>query len=236
MKKIMMLLLSLAVLINCSFFSPQRIFAKENDGILVKIPIVCEGNTKKYTCDKFIYEIDSIESDAVSHYYYSSILRLKEGEKGSYELHFYEPGTYTLKVFQQDGADEKHIQYDYSEYIIKVIVTQGDSGLISETVVYKNGSNEKVDTIRYENLLYSSMDSIGTEKPGKTKSPTVTKKPKEKNSEKTSNLKKPERTKVPIIKKNASPKTGDRTNIFLWSVLFVLSAGCIVFAFLKKKK
>ena len=232
----MMLLLSLAVLINCSFFSPQRVFAKENDGISVKIPVVCEGNTKKYTCDKFIYEIDSVECDTVSHYYYSSILRLREGEKGNYELHFYEPGTYTLKVFQQDGADEKHIQYDYSEYIIKVIVTQGDSGLISETVVYKNGSNEKVDTIRYENLLYSSMDSIGTEKPRETKSPVVTKAPKKKDLKKTSNLKKPERTTAPIIKKNASPKTGDRTNIFLWSVLFVLSAGCIVFAFLKKKK
>lgn len=231
-----MLLLSLAVLINCSFFSPQRVFAKENDGISVKIPVVCEGNTKKYTCDKFIYEIDSVECDTVSHYYYSSILRLREGEKGNYELHFYEPGTYTLKVFQQDGADEKHIQYDYSEYIIKVIVTQGDSGLISETVVYKNGSNEKVDTIRYENLLYSSMDSIGTEKPRETKSPVVTKAPKKKDLKKTSNLKKPERTTAPIIKKNASPKTGDRTNIFLWSVLFVLSAGCIVFAFLKKKK
>jgi len=43
-------------------------------------------------------------------------------------------------------------------------------------------------------------------------------------------------TKKPVVKKNTAPKTGDKTNIFLWSALFVLSAGCIVFTFFKRKR
>jgi len=43
-------------------------------------------------------------------------------------------------------------------------------------------------------------------------------------------------TKKPVVKKNTAPKTGDKTNIFLWSTLFVLSTGCIIFVFFKRKR
>ena len=134
-------------------------------------------------------------------------LELKGGEKGYFQISYHYPGTYYYTVSQIAGTDKK-TTYDNTEYQVDVYVTESENGeLFAQPILYLKGEDEKKAELAFKNTRETEKGSSNTPNTAKGKTDT--------------------RHKV---------KTGDTTDIVLWSVFLVISGMVLITATLQKNR
>lgn len=134
-------------------------------------------------------------------------LELKSGEKGYFQISYHYPGTYYYTVSQIAGTDKK-TTYDNTEYQVDVYVTESENGeLFAQPILYLKGEDEKKAELAFKNTRETEKGSSNTPNTAKGKTDT--------------------RHKV---------KTGDTTDIILWSVFLVISGMVLITATLQKNR
>ena len=134
-------------------------------------------------------------------------LELKGGEKGYFQISYHYPGTYYYTVSQIAGTDKK-TTYDNTEYQVDVYVTESENGeLFAQPILYLKGEDEKKAELAFKNTRETEKGSSNTPNTAKGKTDT--------------------RHKV---------KTGDTTDIILWSVFLVISGMVLITATLQKNR
>ena len=134
-------------------------------------------------------------------------LELKGGEKGFFQISYNYPGNYNYTVSQIAGTDKK-TTYDNTEYQVDVYVTESENGeLFAQLILYLKGEDEKKAELAFKNTRETEKGSSNTPNTAKGKTDT--------------------RHKV---------KTGDTTDIILWSVFLVISGMVLITATLQKNK
>lgn len=134
-------------------------------------------------------------------------LELKSGEKGYFQISYHYPGTYHYTVSQIAGTDKK-TTYDNTEYQVDVYVTESENGeLFAQPILYLKGEDGKKAELAFKNTRETEKGSSNT--PNTAKGETDT------------------RYKV---------KTGDTTDIILWSVFLVISGMVLITATLQKNR
>ena len=134
-------------------------------------------------------------------------LELKSGEKGYFQISYHYPGTYHYTVSQIAGTDKK-TTYDNTEYQVDVYVTESENGeLFAQPILYLKGEDEKKAELAFKNTRETEKGSSNTPNTAKGKTDT--------------------RHKV---------KTGDTTDIILWSVFLVISGMVLITATLQKNR
>ena len=134
-------------------------------------------------------------------------LELKGGEKGYFQINYHYPGTYYYTVSQIAGTDKK-TTYDNTEYQVDVYVTESENGeLFAQPILYLKGEDEKKAELAFKNTRETEKGSSNTPNTAKGKTDT--------------------RHKV---------KTGDTTDIILWSVFLVISGMVLITATLQKNR
>lgn len=138
-------LLILTILLSASVSA-----AEKSAGI--RIPVSCTGENSSET---FQYQIlpettqfQTLESDT---------LFLKNGETGTFEIMYQEPGTYHYLVQQLKG---KHSEttYDETVYSVDVYVTEKvDGTMTAEAIAYIKPETEKIDTLLFANYSKTSV-------------------------------------------------------------------------------
>ena len=134
-------------------------------------------------------------------------LELKSGEKGYFQISYHYPGTYYYTVSQIAGTDKK-TTYDNTEYQVDVYVTESENGeLFAQPILYLKGEDEKKAELAFKNTRETEKGSSNTPNTAKGKTDT--------------------RHKV---------KTGDTTDIILWSVFLGISGMVLITATLQKNR
>lgn len=128
--------------------------ASAADNIIAKIPVSC---VTENVDGSFTYSISGDGSE------YASVLKdtltLKNGDTGYFETEISYPGTYHYEI-TQDSCPYEYVKADDSKYEADVYVTEDESGKMeADTVVYKSGSNEKVDSCKFSNISNSKEDN-----------------------------------------------------------------------------
>ena len=156
MRKTKLILLSLML----STIFP--VSASAADNIVAKIPVTCEA---KNIDGSFTYSISGDDSEYVS--ILKDTLKLQNGDTGYFETEISYPGTYHYEI-TQDSCPYEYVKADDSKYEADVYVTEDESGKMeADTVVYKSGSKEKVDSCKYSNI--SNYKENINENPAQTK-------------------------------------------------------------------
>lgn len=120
--------------------------------VTTRIPVTCSGGNTQETFT-FVLEMETKELQTPD----QLIIRIKAGEEGAFSIHYVYPGTYHYKIRQEKGADAK-TTYDSTVYQIDVFVTEDESGILSaEPVLHKEGSNEKIPRVSFENSVENNM-------------------------------------------------------------------------------
>ena len=156
MRKTKLILLSLMI----SIIAP--VSASAADNIIAKIPVTCEAKDIE---GSFSYHISGSDSE------YATLLKdtmsLKNGDTDYFETEISYPGTYHYEI-TQDSCPYEYVKADDSKYEADVYVTEDESGKMeADTVVYKSGSKEKVDSCKYSNI--SNYKENNNENPAQTK-------------------------------------------------------------------
>ena len=185
--------------------------------VTARIPVVCEKVDSEET---FHYQLKGSPSQ------YEEIeqteLELKSGEKGYFQISYHYPGTYHYTVSQMAGTDKK-TTYDNTEYQVDVYVTESENGeLFAQPILYLKGEDGKKAELAFKNTRETEKGSSNT--------PNTAKGETEKGASNTPNTAKGEtdtRHKV---------KTGDTTDIILWSVFLVILGMVLITATLQKNR
>ena len=134
-------------------------------------------------------------------------LELKSVEKGYFQISYHYPGNYHYTVSQIAGTDKK-TTYDNTEYQVDVYVTESENGeLFAKPILYLKGEDEKKAELAFKNTRETEKGSSNTPNTAKGKTDT--------------------RHEV---------KTGDTTDIILWSVFLVISGMVLITATLQKNR
>ena len=134
-------------------------------------------------------------------------LELKSGEKGYFQISYHYPGTYHYTVSQMAGTDKK-TTYDNTEYQVDVYVTESENGeLFAQPILYLKGEDGKKAELAFKNTRETEKGSSNTPNTAKRETDT--------------------RHKV---------KTGDTTDIILWSVFLVILGMVLITATLQKNR
>lgn len=211
------------ILSICFLFSLQikNVYAAENERkCSISIPISVEmrsetGNVIPETLEYVLEQPDSSEETEVL---FSEIFVNKTGiTTGSFkEMSYTEPGDYKYQVYQSKGTN-KDMVYDDSVYEVTVrVVNTETGGLAAEIWAVKNESEQKVDEIKFVNYYNETTQATTESKPNTTHHTTNT------------------ITKSSIG--TSSPKTGDKSNLMLWSAVAAVSALCIFLFVLAGKR
>ena len=143
-----------------------------------------------------------------------------EGTQSFPVIRFPRVGIYRYTISQQGGSNVD-CTYDNSVYHLIVTVTNDEAGgLGAVSVLYRNEESEKLDCASFVNV-YVTETETETESKTETESETETEKQTEKQTE---------------AKKSDAPKTGDSTNLILWTVLMGAAVVIVAAAILAKKK
>lgn len=184
---------------------------------VIAIPILVEvkenaGNIKS---EVFKYGLEAVDENSSTEAVVSEVTVAQEGiTEGSFkEIRYTRPGDYKYTVHQLKG-ENKEIIYDNSVYEVTVrVVNTQEGGLTAEVWAVKDQSDQKVDEIKFVNQ-YKETTAATTEAIKNTIHHTTTN----------------TITKSSIgTTKTASPKTGDKSNVILWSGIAVLSGLCVFF-------
>lgn len=114
--------------------------------VMAYIPVVCVGEN---TDEEFVYTLESASKEHQN--VDATELRLSDGKKGSFDVTYTYPETYRYKISQKAGSDAD-TTYDSTVYDAVVYVTEDSTGnLAAEVIAYKDGSDEKVDAMVFNN-------------------------------------------------------------------------------------
>lgn len=186
--------------------------------ISIPISVEVKSETGNVEPETFKYGLEAVDENA-EEVKFSSITVNKAGvTTGRFaEMSYTRPGDYKYKVYQQRG-ENKDMLYDSSIYEVTVrVLNTPDGGLNAEVWAVKDESEQKVDEIKFVNI-YKETTQTTTETTPNTTHYTTT------NTVTRSSI------------GTSSPKTGDSSNLFLWSAVAVVTALCILLFVLVGKR
>lgn len=195
----------------------KAVCAAEERKCAISIPVSVElkGNAESIISEDFNFILEAFDENS-SEKKQLSVTTDKTGvTTGRFaEINYTEPGDYKYKVYEQKGNSEDII-YDDSVYEVTVrVINAEDGNLMAEIWAVKDESEQKVDEIRFVNNYKESSQ----ETTPKTKDHTITKKI----------------TRLSIG--STSAKTGDKSNLFLWSAIAITSILCSFFFVITGKR
>lgn len=187
--------------------------------ISIPISVEVKSNTGNIEPEKFEYGIESVD-ESPAEVKLASINVNKVGiTAGRFEsMSYTRPGDYKYRVYQFTG-DNKRMLYDTSIYEVTVrVLNTEDGGLNAKVWAVRNESEEKVDEIKFVNK-YKETTQTTTEEVRNTTHHTIT------NTITRSSI------------GSSSAKTGDFSNLLLWSAAAIVSLACIfLFIFVGRRK
>lgn len=186
--------------------------------IAIPVSVEIKGDAENISSEIFEYGLKAAGEDSQAEEIFDKIEVTKTGiTRGQFkEMHYVKPGDYKYTVYQLKG-NNKELIYDDSIYEVTVrVVNNQNGGLTAEVWAVKNQSDQKVDEIKFVNS-YKKAATATTESKNNTIYHT------------TNTI-----TKSSIG--TSSPKTGDKSNLILWSGVAVLSGLCIFFFILIGKR
>lgn len=209
----------LAILFLFSLKS-KAIYAAEERKCAITIPISVElkGNAESTVSEDFNFTLEALDENSSEKKQLSVTLDKTGVTTGRFaEINYTEPGDYKYKVYEQKGNSEDII-YDASVYEVTVrVINAEDGNLMAEIWAVKDESEQKVDEIRFVNN-YKESSQATTQTTPKTKEHTTTK------------------TITRSSIGSTSAKTGDRSNLFLWSAVAIISILCSFFFVITGKR
>lgn len=210
----------LAAVILCPLTGRKVWAAEEMQECSIAIPISVEvkSDTGNIEPEKFEYGMESMD-ESPAEVRFASIDVDKVGViAGRFEAVSYtRPGDYKYRVYQFKG-DNKDMLYDTSIYEVTVrVLNTEDGGLNAKVWAVRNESEEKVDEIKFINK-HKETTQATTEEVRNTTHHTTT------------------NTITRSFIGSSSPKTGDRSNLLLWSVAAIVSLACIFLFILAGRK
>lgn len=120
------------------------------------IPVSC---TAKNSNEEFKVSIKGGNGNQAS----PETVYIKDGETENVSVSFSTPGTYKYIVTQETGSDS-NTTYDKTVYNADVYVTENDSGVMNaETIVYKNGSDNKLPECNFTNTVSITTPAAGSD-------------------------------------------------------------------------
>lgn len=198
----------------------KAVCAAEERKCAISIPVSVElkGNAESIISEDFNFILEAFDENS-SEKKQLSVTTDKTGvTTGRFaEINYTEPGDYKYKVYEQKGNSEDII-YDDSIYEVTVrVINAEDGNLMAEIWAVKDESERKVDEIRFGNN-YKESSQETTQTTPKTKDHTITKKV----------------TRSSIG--STAAKTGDKSNLFLWSAIAITSILCSFFFVITGKR
>ena len=211
------------ILSICFLFSLQikNIYAAENErkcSISIPISVEMRSETGNVTPETLEYILEQPDASEPTEVLFSEISVNKTGvTTGRFEeMSYTHPGDYKYQIYQSKGKNND-IVYDNSVYEVTVrVVNTETGGLTAEIWAVKNQSEQKVDEIKFINYYNETTQATTESKPNTTHHTTNT------------------ITKSSIG--TSSPKTGDKSNLMLWSAVAAVSALCIFLFVLAGKR
>lgn len=188
--------------------------AEEERECAIAIPILVEvkGNAENIKQEVFKYGLEAVDENSSTEAVFSEVTVAQEGvTKGRFkEMRYTRPGDYKYTVYQLKGENQEVI-YDNSVYEVTVrVVNTQEGGLAAEVWAVKDQSDQKVDEIKFVNQ-YKETTAATTEVVNNTIHHNTT------------------NTITKSSIGTSSPKTGDKSNVILWSGVAILSGVCIFF-------
>ena len=123
------------------------------DPLNVKIDVTCQAEG---LADTFWF---SMEPENDSPMPVTLEITLKDGETGQFILHPDEPGTWTYTI-QQTHLTDAQINFDKGIYtLVLSVVTKNDGTLYPETILTRDGSDEKAAGCRFVNTSTAPVES-----------------------------------------------------------------------------
>ena len=120
------------------------------------IPVSC---TAKNSNEEFKVSIKGDDGNQAS----PETVYIKDGETENVSVSFSTPGAYKYIVTQETGSDS-NTTYDKTVYNADVYVTENDSGVMNgETIVYKNGSDNKLPECNFTNTVSITTPAAGSD-------------------------------------------------------------------------
>ncbi len=180
--------------------------------IAIPISVEMKGNAGNIKSEVFEYALESADENSSTETIFSKVAVTQEGiTKGSFkEMRYTRPGDYKYTVYQLKG-ENKEVIYDDSVYEVTVrVVNTQEGGLTAEIWAVKDQSDQKVDEIKFVNQ-YKETTTATTEAIDNTTHHTTT------------------NTITKSSIGTSSPKTGDKSNVLLWSGIAILSGLCVFF-------
>ncbi len=188
----------------------RQVYASEGERkCAISIPIAVELKGDGTVPQEFNFILESLDGEDSEKKQLSITTNKKGVTTGRFaEINYTEPGDYRYKVYQQKGNSENVI-YDDSVYEVTVrVVNTQDDGLIAEIWAVKDESEQKVDEIRFMNH-YKGNSQATTQTTPETNDHTTVK------------------TITRSSIGSTSAKTGDKSNLFLWSAVAFSSIMCV---------
>lgn len=186
--------------------------------ISIPISVEVKSNTGNVEAEKLEYGMESVD-ESPAEVKFTSINGNKVGiTAGRFEAMSYtRPGDYKYRVYQFTG-DNKRMLYDTSIYEVTVrVLNAEDGGLNAKVWAVRNESEEKVDEIKFVNKYKENTQATTEEGRNTTHHTTNT------------------ITRSSIG--SSSAKTGDRSNLLLWSAAAIVSLAYIfLFIFVGRRK
>lgn len=180
--------------------------------IAIPISVEMKGNAGNIKSEVFKYTLESADENSSTETVFSEVAVTQEGiTKGSFkEMRYTRPGDYKYTVYQLKG-ENKEVIYDDSVYEVTVrVVNTQEGGLTAEIWAVKDQSDQKVDEIKFVNQ-YKETTTATTATIDNTTHHTTT------------------NTITKSSIGTSSPKTGDKSNVMLWSGIAILSGLCVFF-------
>lgn len=213
-KNVIAITILVMTLLSAAVCNPVSVEASDTaeKTVTARIPVVCEKVDSEET---FHYQLKGSPSQ------YEEIeqteLELKSGEKGYFQISYHYPGTYHYTVSQIAGTDKK-TTYDNTEYQVDVYVTESENGeLFAQPILYLKDEDGKKEELAFKNTRETEKGSSNTPDTAKGSS----------NTPNTAKGKTDIRHKV---------KTGDTTDIIMWSVFLVILGMVLITATLQKNR
>lgn len=209
----------LAILFLFSLKS-KAVYAAEEKKCAITIPISVElkGNAESTVSKDFNFTLEALDGNSSEKKQLSITVDKTGVTTGRFaEINYIEPGDYKYKVYEQKGNSEDII-YDNSVYEVTVrVINAQEGGLIAEIWAVKDEAEQKVDEIRFINN-YKESSQATTQTTPQTTDHTTTK------------------TITRSSIGSASAKTGDKSNLFLWSAVAFSSIICVSFFVITGKR
>lgn len=158
-------------LVAAAFLPAGKVRAAETAGaadayrcsINIPVQVTVSGDTAQQEGYTFTIEKETADAPMPE----SNVLTINGTGSGNFaSIEYTEPGDYVYRVYQITGKTEG-MTYDTSSYQVTVrVVNAENGGLAAEIWAVKNDSNQKVDSIRFDNQYDDGQEPATPTNPG----------------------------------------------------------------------